>query len=218
MNILCFGDSNTWGLRPMIGDRYIKSERWTGRLQNMLGNGHYVIEEGLNGRTANEIDIEEPYLNGREYMTACLLSHRPVDVLIVMLGSNDIKSRYNKTAEQVAESILSLTKDMKKLLDERQSEDARVLLISPKSIDERILGDWCFTDESIANSKRLGGLLKEGAAKENWSFIDADEAGVTLGDDGLHLSPEGHEVLAKAVYEAVARNLYQHRTSMNHTK
>lgn len=203
MNILCFGDSNTWGLRPMIGDRYVKEERWTGIIGTLSGGRYNIIEEGLNGRTADETDVEEPYLNGRSYMAACVLSHRPVDLIIMMLGTNDVKSRYNKNATQVADSVCSLAKEMKKLLDERQQERVEIMLISPKSMDERVLGDNTFNQDSIKKSRELGGIFRGRAKKEGWLFLDADEAGVTLGEDGLHLSADGHKKLAKAIYDVI---------------
>lgn len=200
MNILCYGDSNTWGLRPMIGDRYVKEERWTGILGTLSRGRYNIIEEGLNGRTADETDVEEPFLNGRSYMTACLLSHRPVDLLIVMLGTNDVKTRYNKDAEQVADSVCLLVKDMKRLLDDRQNERVSVLLVSPKSIDERILGDSAFDEYSIKKSRELGAKLRSRSEKEGWMFLDADETGAVLGEDGLHLSGDGHRKLAEGIF------------------
>ena len=80
MNIVCFGDSNTWGLCCEPYRRFTREERWPALLQRRFGDRAYVIEEGLNGRTANELDEEEPFLNGRSYATACMLTHRPVDV------------------------------------------------------------------------------------------------------------------------------------------
>ena len=190
MNILCFGDSNTWGLVPCVGNRFDIEKRWTGRLYELFGGKHHIIEEGLNGRTADEKDDEEPYLNGRSYMEACVLSHRPVDVLIVMLGSNDIKVRYGKSAEQIADSITAL----------KQAERVKVLLISPKNIDSRILGDRTFDEESIKKSEMLGGLLEKRAKAEGWLFLDAAKADILLGDDGLHLREDGHDSLAKHIY------------------
>lgn len=200
MNILCFGDSNTWGLVPCVGNRFDIEKRWTGRLYELFGGKHHIIEEGLNGRTADEKDDEEPYLNGRSYMEACVLSHRPVDVLIVMLGSNDIKVRYGKSAEQIADSITALTRDMKKILDNKQAERVKVLLISPKNIDSRILGDQTFDEESIKKSEMLGGLLEKRAKAEGWLFLDAAKDDIFLGDDGLHLREDGHDSLAKHIY------------------
>ena len=92
---------------------------------------------------------------------------------------------------------------MKTIMEERQAEKMSILLVSPKSIDERILGDNTFDEESINKSKQLAGYLKKRASEETWEFLDADEAGVVLGDDGLHLSEKGHEILSKSIYNII---------------
>ncbi len=201
--IVCFGDSNTWGLRPGIGNRFESGERWTGILKN---SGHNIVEEGLNGRTANEVDEDEPYLNGRNYSIACILSHRPIDILIVMLGTNDVKSRYGKTAEQIADSVYQLTKDMGIRLSQSQAEKFKVLLVSPKGLDSRILGDGTFDEESIKKSHELGELLAKKAELEDWIFFNANIEEITLGVDGLHLSKEGHAVLADKLSDIIKNN------------
>ena len=97
-NILCYGDSNTWGFVPIIFDyetnymaRYSFDKRWTGILQKELGNNYRIIEEGLNGRTTN---IDYPDVKGRSgtsYLNPCLYSHAPLDLVIIQLGVNDLK-------------------------------------------------------------------------------------------------------------------------------
>lgn len=207
LNILCYGDSNTWGLIPMIGARFDYYYRWPNIMGKLLSDeletDINIIEEGLNGRTADEVDYDEPYLNGRSYMPACVLSHRPVDVLVVMLGTNDVKTRYKKSAEKIAHNIRRLVHDMKAILDDSQMERVKVLLISPKSLDERILDDDCFDEESIKKSKELGALLEQFADEEGWNFLNADKEEVQLGDDGLHLSEKGHVGLGKLVFESI---------------
>ena len=209
MNILCFGDSNTWGLIPMVGTRYGFYDRWTNIAGSLLSEDEdlnvdvNIIEEGLNGRTADEVDRDEPFLNGRSYMTACVLSHRPVDVLIVMLGTNDVKFRYKKSAGEIAESIRRLVRDMEALLSVTQMERVKVLLISPKRLDDRVLTDASFDEDAVKKSVELGPLLYKYADKEGWTFLDADVDEVTLGDDGLHLSADGHRNLGRLVYEKI---------------
>ena len=211
MNILCFGDSNTWGLIPMVGSRYDFYDRWTNIAGSLLSEDEdlnvdvNIIEEGLNGRTADEVDHDEPFLNGRSYMTACVLSHRPVDVLIVMLGTNDVKFRYKKTAGEIAESIRRLVRDMEALLAVTQMERVKVLLVSPKRLDDRVLTDESFDEEAIKKSIELGPLLEKHADKKGWAFLNADVDEVTLGADGLHLSAEGHRNLGRLVYETIKR-------------
>jgi len=203
-HIVCFGDSNTWGLWPEGMGRYDKDTRWPGILRNTFDENKYlIVEEGLNGRTANEIDEDEPYLNGMDYAEACLLSHRCIDILIVMLGNNDIKARYGKNAEQVADSIEGLVKHMQRVLNEKQPEPYSVILISPKGLDERILGDGTFDEESIAKSHELGSYLSERAKKAGWYFVDADIPEVGLSCDGLHLAKSGHAKIAEMVIEII---------------
>ena len=84
--ILCYGDSNTWGFDPLSGDRLARHMRWSGVLQQALGEGWTVIEEGLNGRTTVWDDPIEGYKNGKQYLAPCLQSHRPLDLVIIMQG------------------------------------------------------------------------------------------------------------------------------------
>ena len=99
--ILCFGDSNTWGFAPKDGYRFDENTRWTGLVQKALPQ-YKIIEEGLNGRTALWDDPIEGYKNGKEYLIPCLASQSPLDLVILMLGTNDCKTRFALTASDVA--------------------------------------------------------------------------------------------------------------------
>ena len=106
--VLCYGDSNTYGhaaaARP--DGRYGPDERWTGVLRAALGAGWVVIEEGLGGRTTVSDDpIEGADRHGRTYLYPCLMSHKPLDVVVIMLGTNDLKARFNKTAWEIAAGV-----------------------------------------------------------------------------------------------------------------
>ena len=92
--ILCFGDSNTWGQRPDAKARFLPNERWTGQLQQLLGDNFDIIEEGLNSRTTNLEFSRKPGRNGLEYFRPCLESHNPLDLIIIMLGTNDFKVEF----------------------------------------------------------------------------------------------------------------------------
>jgi lysophospholipase L1-like esterase len=94
VRVLCFGDSNTHGV-PGDDPAYVRLEpdvRWTGRLQRLLGGGHDVVEEGLSGRTTDVDYVDRPHFNGRTAFPAALMSHDPLDLVVVMLGSNDLKT------------------------------------------------------------------------------------------------------------------------------
>ncbi len=100
-SILCYGDSNTWGTatQPRPDGRYAPHERWPGVLRLALGDEWLVIEEGLGGRTTvNDDPVEGAERNGRMYLLPCLGSHKPLDVVDIMLGTNDLMARFNQSA------------------------------------------------------------------------------------------------------------------------
>lgn len=202
--IVCFGDSNTWGLWPKGLGRYNKDTRWPGIIRNYFADKYVIVEEGLNGRTANERDEDEPYLNGKDYAAACLLSHRPIKYIVLMLGNNDVKERYNKTAKEVADSIADLAKYMDEIMKQHQPERYTLILISPKGLDKRVLGDGTFTEYSIEKSHQIGGLLKKHAEENGWEFLDMDIPEVIVSEDGLHLTKEGHRVIAEKVIKLIS--------------
>lgn len=103
--ILCFGDSNTWGHNPesKIGERFDNEFRWVKLLEKKLGKGYSVIEEGLCGRTINTdyLTAENWYKNGYKYLVPCLKSHNPLSLVIIMLGTNDLKNSLKNTTERL---------------------------------------------------------------------------------------------------------------------
>ena len=103
--ILCFGDSLTWGFNPHDCSRFDDDIRWTGVLQKLLGDEYKVIEEGQNGRTIAVDDPVEGEKNGLTYLIPCLDSHMPLDAMIVMLGTNDLKVRFGFTPKDIADEM-----------------------------------------------------------------------------------------------------------------
>ena len=106
-NILCFGDSNTFGTNPS-GGRWERGQRWPGILQQRLGSGFYVIEEGLGGRTAASEDFLTPDKNGSKHLPIALHSHRPLDLVVLMLGTNDMKHRFGLLPADIAQGAAQL--------------------------------------------------------------------------------------------------------------
>ena len=105
MNILCFGDSNTWGYKPDKSGRYDENIRWTGLLQKKLGSGYHIIEEGLCGRTTVFHDELREGRRGLDMIGVTVEMHDPLDLVIIMLGTNDCKSRYGASASVIAKGL-----------------------------------------------------------------------------------------------------------------
>lgn len=105
MNILCFGDSNTWGYKPDKSGRYDENIRWTGLLQKKLGSGYHIIEEGLCGRTTVFQDELREGRRGLDLIGVTVEMHNPIDLMIIMLGTNDCKTRYKASASVIAKGL-----------------------------------------------------------------------------------------------------------------
>lgn len=198
-NILCYGDSNTHGFIPW-GGRYDDKTRWTTLLAEKLGKNYNIIEEGLNGRTSSFDDPLEPYRNGLSMLVPIIETHLPLDLTIIMLGSNDMKQRYSPTPEKIADSLYRLAHITLEMTQ------APVLLASPIHMGPQIIGPT-FSAESVEISKSLAPFIKEKADKLGIYFMDAAEFAEPSPSDGLHLSPEGHEKLADGFYQNILRIL-----------
>lgn len=193
-HILCFGDSNTHGYIPG-GGRYDDNTRWTRLLAKNLGEDYLIYEEGLNGRTSSFEDPYEPYRNAMDYIVPCLRTHEPLDLTIVMLGSNDMKEYFSPSVEKIAGGLRELTL---RILDVSQ---APVLLVSPILLGDEMANSPfadSFPASSLAISHRLGSTLFSIAEELGVYFLDAATIANPSPRDSLHLEPEGHRQLANA--------------------
>ncbi len=129
--ILCYGDSNTWGYDPVTQDRFPVEERWPGVLAQELGAGYRVVEEGLGGRTTVWDDPIEGYKNGREYLIPCLETHKPIDLITILLGTNDLKKRFSVSAYDVAASAGVLIDVVQKSAAGIGGRAPEILLMAP---------------------------------------------------------------------------------------
>ncbi len=130
--VLCFGDSNTWGYDAVSDGRFDDTVRWTGLLSDMLKKTHTIIEEGLSGRTCVFEDPLNEGLNGLPYLQPCMMSHSPLDYLIVMLGTNDCKERFCATPGNIADGMKRLLR--KAIQTPAWRDSSRILLICPAPI------------------------------------------------------------------------------------
>ena len=171
--ILCFGDSNTYGRDPITSGRLDINVRWTGVLQRTLGEDYDVIEEGLNGRTTVWDDPVRGGIkrNGSFYLLPCLESHAPIDQLIIMLGTNDLKARFAVTPYDIGESMGSLIDIAQKSQCGLQGKSPEILLMAPPPLGE--LTKWAETFQGgVEKSKKLAAYYASVAESYGCQFFD----------------------------------------------
>ena len=200
--VLCYGDSNTYGLNPHTNLRYSEKERWTGILQEILGNEYAVIEEGLNGRTTVLSEPGMEYRNGYSYLEPCLLTHIPVDYLIFMLGTNDTKILFGKEPKEIAAQMRKLIETAQRVLQEDNTKECKILLVSPAALGDKVadgpLGHE-FDAESARKSKELSFYYKKEAELAGIDFLDLAQFVESSDIDGIHLSVDAHKIIAERI-------------------
>ena len=202
VEVLCFGDSLTWGWNPVDRGRYPFEKRWTGILQKELGINFHVIEEGLNGRTTIWDDPIEGEKNGKKYLIPCLESHQPLDLVIIMLGTNDLKLRFNKSAFEIAAAADSLAQIVQKSRTGRNYQSPEVLLISPPPLGK--LTNWEeMMEGGYEKSKKLAQYYEMFAKDNQYHFLNAGEFVKTSDLDGLHWEEGENLKFGKAIADKV---------------
>lgn len=208
--ILCYGDSLTWGYDPVTGKRISRNKRWSGVLKDNLGSNYHIIEEGLNGRTTVWDDpLHGGYKNGMKYLIPCLASHRPIDLVILFLGTNDLKARFSLTAAEITHGIRVLTDIILKSESGPLEKSPKLLLIAPpviKNIPEISRFSEEF-EEGKLKSLKLGKYYSEVAAEYSCYFLDASKVVVASDIDGIHLDVDEHIKLGHAVADKVKKIL-----------
>jgi lysophospholipase L1-like esterase len=208
--ILCYGDSNTWGHNPEPAGnnmRYPDEERWTGVLQECLAGKAKIIEEGLCGRTIMYDDPTAPDRNGSRFLNCCLQSHQPLDLVIFMLGTNDIRHIFTPSVKEIAMGMQNLVKTAQNPGAYWVGNVPQILVIVPAPVHDKIADSdfyGMYDEISVEKSKQLA---------EAYEKIFLDMPGVSVMDAGsiaevsvkdcIHLSKAGHRDLGKAVAERV---------------
>lgn len=197
-NILCFGDSNTWGLIPQTHDRYPSDIRWTGLIKTMLGPyGCIVTEEGLCGRTTVFEDRSRPGRSGIKTLPLILRNTGELFVSVIMLGTNDCKTEYRADAAEIAHGAALLIKAVKKYHPE-----SAIILVSPILLKKGV-GDKGFDPEFGKRSETVCSQLrdeyKKTAKKYGTYFFAAQDVAEASDADREHLTKQGHAALASAI-------------------
>lgn len=200
--ILCFGDSNTWGYIPLTAERYPCEVRWTGIMAGKLGGGFHIIEEGQNGRTTVWDDPIEGDKSGLRYLPACLESHKPLDLVILILGTNDLKARFSLTALDIS---LGAERLIQVILQSDCGVDGHpptILLAAPPPVlpqgdlAEMFLGA---REKSIRLAERYSAV----AQRRGCAFLDVGQIIAVDPVDGIHYSPQAHNELGNAMANCV---------------
>jgi lysophospholipase L1-like esterase len=200
--ILVFGDSNAWGYEPGTGRRYPKGIRWPTVMQEALGPAWDLVEEGMNGRTTVFEDPIEPHRNGLSYLPACLLSHAPLDVVVIALGINDLKRRFSLSAADIADGAGRLIQVAKTLGKDAEDRAPQIVLVAPAPLGPLT----AFAD------RFAGGTATSHDLKHHYQRVAAANRvhGLAMGDtialsdrDGIHMDAAAHDAWGRRMADFV---------------
>lgn len=206
--VLCFGDSNTWGFNPSNGERYPEGVRWTSIVQQLLGDEYRVIEEGLNGRTSGYDDPLNEHLNGKKQLPALLVSHKPLDLVVICLGTNDLKfvdawysAQSNGKLVQMVQCADMIYPGRSKIF----AKPPKVLLISPILIGEGILVREAYSTVKARalESFKFASEFKAVAIAYGVEFLNAADYAVPSLVDFVHMEADSHQALGNAVADKI---------------
>lgn len=196
--IVCFGDSNTWGANPATGERHLREHRWPLVLAAELGVEYEVIPEGQNGRTSVVEDLIEGPKRGRDYLLPCLESHHPVDLVVLLLGTNDLKHRFGLSAWDIAQGQAVLVRMIQSCAFGPQGRAPEVLLLAPPPV-ARLTGFAQMLEGGTEKSRELGAQYRAVADELGCAFLDTATVVRSSDLDGIHLDPEEQVKLGQAV-------------------
>ena len=205
--ILVYGDSNSYGSKPMpdllTGARFGPEERWPGAMAAALGPDWRLVEEGLPGRTTVHPDpISGVHKNGLAVLPAVLESHAPIDLVILMLGTNDLKVRFGLPPVEIAVGVERLVRHIRQDFTGPGAAAPALLLVCPPIVIEAGCLAEVF-EGAEPKSRRLAGFYAEVAARWGAAFLDAGEVIGPSPLDGVHFEAEAHAALGARVAEAV---------------
>ena len=220
IQILCYGDSNTWGCigrwyeSDAPSERYDEEHRWPCVLQKELGDSFNVIPEGLGGRTTI-YDLDGEWRNGERYLKPCLLSHRPLDLVIILLGTNDLQKAVQPEEEDLGKGIsrlIDIVQENPKV--GRDVKAPKILIIAPVEIrkshpDGRVLVyDKFKGDIGRRKSLLFPALYKIIAKEKGCYYLNAADYAQPGEADGVHFDAQSHVNLGKAVAELIQKEIY----------
>ncbi len=203
--VLCYGDSLTWGVDAENRSRHAYENRWPSVLQKGLGHGVRVIAEGLNGRTAVYDDYgSDSDRNGARILPTVLQTHAPLDLVIIMLGTNDIKPVFANNAVVVSRGIQRLVNIIRTQTWPFEIDAPDILIVSPPALcetDDPVLGP-IFAGR-IDESRKLASIYADLADDMGCGFFDAGSVAVTTPVDGVHMDAENTRAVGRGLEPVV---------------
>lgn len=210
--ILCFGDSNTWGYDPGKGTRYPLESTWPYVMEESLSKTCRVSVDALNGRTTGVDDPTWLDRNGLKQLPVCLESNEPVDLIIIMLGTNDLKYRLKLSSREIASNIGNLIRVCQNSKFSGSKEDRKILVVSPSPITKE---DGFPNNEfkgGIAKSHKLAAKLKQIADDLKCEFFDTSGLVSLSEKDGVHFTSQDHSRFGTQMAEVVRKILIDQNT------
>ena len=198
-SILCYGDSNTWGRDPDTRGRFDPEVRWPCLVSKALGNKFLVIEEGLVGRTTVWDDPEWLNRNGKTYFPIALETHSPLDLVIIALGANDLKSRFNLPPQRIAEGV----KELIEIAKAEAQAPKNILVICPPPCTTSVNKFYKEFEGAIEKSQQLSIHYTNVAKEMGCGILDAGKLLEPSNIDGLHLDATGHKILAEKITDYI---------------
>ncbi|MDY5731339.1 MAG: GDSL-type esterase/lipase family protein [Eubacteriales bacterium] len=204
INIMCFGDSNTYGYNPE-GGRF--ERRYPRELAKILGDKYYVVEEGLGGRAASCEDGLFADLCGHNRIAMLVRSHSPLDLLVINLGTNDYKERMSLSPRDIAIGVLQCVRRAREACFTDGFPTPKILLVAPAPINKGIynceFGESFGGERGIQKSIETPQWIKQTAEENNCYFLNAGDYVSSSFVDGIHLEEKDHIALAKALAEKI---------------
>ena len=203
--ILCYGDSLTWGYSAEGPSRHAFDDRWPNVLQAALGRDAHVIAEGLNGRTtAYDDHLASADRNGARLLSSILVTHAPLDLVIIMLGANDLKPFICGRAIGAKQGVQRLINIVRGTTYPFGEGPPDILIVSPPALCETADPDFAAMFEGgIEESRMLASLFSDLADAEECGFFDAGSVARTTPLDGIHLDAESTRAVGRGLEPVV---------------
>lgn len=210
--IICYGDSNTFGVNPLNGRRYASETRWTGILSKILGDEFKIAEEGCNNRTCFFMNPDGILQSAPKHLPQCLEKHKSFDIFILALGTNDLQKIFD-----INESIVEngLTNSIN--LIRKYNPNVRIIIIPPVILNEEVLNgtfSYQFDEKSIENSNSIQKKYSICAEKENCEIVDFNQYVAPSKLDGLHFDEMSHKIMAEQIANQI-NNLENTKEKVN---